>query len=249
MTDAPLLLLEDVHSGYGRVEVLRGVDVTVNVGELVCVIGANGAGKSTLLKTIVGLLRPSQGSVSYEGRSIGGARPERLVRQGMALVPEGRLLFGPMSVRENLELGAYAVPARERRAALSEGLERVTSLFPVLGERESQTAETLSGGEQQMLAVGRALMSRPRLLLLDEPSLGLAPLVTAEIFAALDALRQQGVTILLVEQDARLALKHADRGYVMRTGRVAAQGAAPDLLANDDVRMIYLGAWHGKDTV
>ena len=248
MPDAPLLLLERVHSGYGRVEVLRGVDVEVHPGELVAIIGSNGAGKSTLLKTIVGMLHPTQGRVHYAGREVGGMRPERLVRQGVALVPEGRLLFGPMSVRENLELGAYAVSPRDRRMAVAEGFERVVSLFPVLGERANQIAETLSGGEQQMLAVGRALMSRPRLLLLDEPSLGLAPRVIAEIFSALDALRQQGVTILLVEQDARLALKHADRGYVMRTGRIATQGTASDLLENDDVRMIYLGAWRGEDT-
>jgi branched-chain amino acid transport system ATP-binding protein len=248
MTDAPLLVVDGVHAGYGHVGVLRGVDVRVAAGELVCVIGANGAGKSTLLKTIVGLLRPSQGGITYQGRSIGSTRPEQLVRLGMALVPEGRLLFGPMSVRENLELGAYALPGRERREAIAEGLERVAELFPVLGERSGQSAETLSGGEQQMLAIGRALMCKPRLLLLDEPSLGLAPLVTAEIFAALDALRGQGVTILLVEQDAHLALEHADRGYVMRTGRIAMEGTASQLLANDDVRRIYLGAWHGKDT-
>jgi len=244
-----MLQLEGVHSGYGHVGVLRGIDVSVAAGELVTIIGSNGAGKSTLLKTIVGLVHPTKGRVLYEGHEVRVARPERLVRDGIALVPEGRLLFGPMSVRENLELGAYAVPSRQRRAAVVEGLERVVSLFPVLGERAGQTAETLSGGEQQMLAVGRALMSRPRLLLLDEPSLGLAPRVIAEIFGVLDALRRQGVTILLVEQDARLALKHADRGYVMRTGRIATQGPAADLLQNDDVRMIYLGTWRGEDTV
>ncbi len=248
MSDGPLLHLEGVHAGYGRVNVLRDVDLTVNAGELVCVIGANGAGKSTLLKTVVGLVHPTRGRVSYDGTKINAMRPERLVRRQVALVPEGRLLFGPMSVRENLELGAYAVPARERRSAIAEGIDRVTTLFPVLGERANQAAETLSGGEQQMLAVGRALMSRPRLLLLDEPSLGLAPKVIGEIFGVLDALRAQGVTILLVEQDARLALKHADRGYVMRTGRIATEGSAAELLANDDVRMIYLGAWHGEDT-
>ena len=162
------------------------------------------------------------------------------MRDGLALVPEGRLLFGPMTVRENLELGAYGA-GRERRAAVAAGLERVHALFPVLEERAGQPAETLSGGEQQMLAVGRALMSRPRLLLLDEPSLGLAPKVIAEIFAVLDELRAQGLTILLVEQDARLALKHADRGYVMRTGRVVLEGSSGDLLADESVRTIYLG--------
>jgi len=245
MSSGPLLDLMDVHSGYGRTEVLRGVNMRVDAGELVALIGSNGAGKSTLLKSIVGLVTPTAGSVRYAGRDISAARPERLVRDGIALVPEGRLLFGPMSVRENLELGAYAMD-RGRAAAIAEGLERVHALFPVLAERAMQPAETLSGGEQQMLAVGRALMSRPRLLLLDEPSLGLAPKVIAEIFSVLDALRAQGVTILLVEQDARLALKHADRGYVMRTGRVLLEGTASDLLADENVRTIYLGSWRGE---
>jgi branched-chain amino acid transport system ATP-binding protein len=247
MTEQPILTLEGVHSGYGRVEVLRGIDLRVGRGEVVAVIGSNGAGKSTLLKTIVGLVHTTKGSIALEGVQVVGSTPEKLVRSGVALVPEGRLLFGTMTVRENLELGAYAIAGRERKRALSAGLERVTSLFPVLGQRAGQPAETLSGGEQQMLAVGRALMCEPRMLLLDEPSLGLAPRVIAEIFAALDALRAQGVTVLLVEQDARLALKHADRGYVMRTGRIAAEGSSADLLANDDVRMIYLGSWHGED--
>jgi branched-chain amino acid transport system ATP-binding protein len=241
----PLLELTGVSAGYGHVEVLHGVDLAVGRGEWVAVIGANGAGKSTLLKAIVGLVALRAGTLAYGGARVTAPRPERLVRQGLALVPEGRLLFGPMSVRENLELGAYGA-GRERRAAIAEGLERVHALFPVLGERAGQPAETLSGGEQQMLAVARALMSRPRLLLLDEPSLGLAPKVIAEIFAALDALRAQGVTILLVEQDARLALKHADRGYVMRTGRVVLKGTSADLLADESVRTIYLGAWSGE---
>jgi branched-chain amino acid transport system ATP-binding protein len=239
---APLLEVESLRAGYGRAEVLHGVDLTVGSGELVAVIGANGAGKSTLLKAIVGLVPVRSGSISYHGARVGSPRPERLVRDGLALVPEGRLLFGPMTVRDNLELGAYG-RGRERRAAVQRGLERVSTLFPVLEERAAQPAETLSGGEQQMLAVGRALMSEPRLLLLDEPSLGLAPLVIAEIFSALDALRAQGVTILLVEQDARLALRHADRGSVMRTGRVVLEGPAEDLLADESVRSIYLGAW------
>jgi branched-chain amino acid transport system ATP-binding protein len=167
------------------------------------------------------------------------------VRDGLALVPEGRMLFGPMSVRENLMLGAYGT-GRKGRAASGEALERVHTLFPVLEERAAQPAATLSGGEQQMLAVARALMSQPRLLLLDEPSLGLAPLVITEIFAALDRLREQGVTILLVEQDAHLALRHADRGYVMQTGRVVLHGPSADLLADESVRTIYLGSWRGE---
>jgi branched-chain amino acid transport system ATP-binding protein len=247
MSDRELLRASGLKAGYGHVEVLHGVDLRVGEGEIVAVIGSNGAGKSTLLKTLVGLVRPSDGSVVFDGADITRGRPERLVRRGIALVPEGRLLFGSMSVRENLELGAYTAGGRERGAAIAEGLDWVRSLFPVLGERAGQPAETLSGGEQQMLAIARALMSRPRLLLLDEPSLGLAPKVIAEIFATLDVLRTQGVTMVLVEQDARLALRHADRGYVMRTGRVAIEGSASDLLANDDVRMIYLGSWRGED--
>jgi len=240
-----LLELRDVHAGYGRVEVLHGVDLAVAAGELVAVIGANGAGKSTLLKTIVGLVPVRAGTLSYEGGTLGAPRPERLVRRGVALVPEGRLLFGPMTVRDNLALGAYGAP-RERRRASTDALARVHALFPVLAERASQPAATLSGGEQQMLAIARALMSQPRLLLLDEPSLGLAPKVIAEIFAALDALRAQGITILLVEQEARLALRHADRGYVMRTGRMELEGSSAELLADESVQTIYLGTWRGE---
>jgi branched-chain amino acid transport system ATP-binding protein len=242
MSDGPLLELSAVRAGYGRVEVLRDVDLSVGEGELVALIGSNGAGKSTLLKAVVGLVPLSGGTARFGGVDLTRARPERAVRDGIALVPEGRLLFGPMTVRENLELGAYSA-GRGRKAALEEGLRRVHKLFPVLADRADQPAETLSGGEQQMLAVGRALMSAPRLLLLDEPSLGLAPKVIAEIFSVLDDLRAQGVTVLLVEQDAKLALKHADRGYVMRTGRVVLEGSAGELLADESVRTIYLGSW------
>lgn len=238
----PFLSVNGLMAGYGHVRVLHGVDLQVDSGELVTIIGANGAGKSTLLKTIVGLNQPWAGTISISGEDAAGMTPERAVRQGIALVPEGRMLFGTMSVAENLELGAYSRSSGQRESA-----ERVYELFPVLGERKDQSAETLSGGEQQMLAVARALMCEPRLLLLDEPSLGLAPFVIAEIFSALDVLRGQGITILLVEQDARLALKHADRGYVMRTGEIALSGAADELLANDDVRLIYLGGWNEKD--
>jgi branched-chain amino acid transport system ATP-binding protein len=223
---------------------LRNIDLEIRRGELVTLIGSNGAGKSTLLKSIVGLVTPTAGTIEFEGHRLEGATPERSVRNGVALVPEGRMLFGSMSVHENLVLGGYTVPGGRGAA---EDFERVFRLFPVLRERSEQIAATLSGGEQQMLAVARALMARPKLLLLDEPSLGLAPLVIAEIFSVLDALRAEGITILLVEQDARLALKHADRGYVMRTGRVALAGTADELLANDDVRLIYLGGWHGRD--
>jgi len=233
-----MLRTDGLHAGYGHVNVVRGVDIEVRRGELVTIIGSNGAGKSTLLKAIVGLITPTQGQVQLNGEAITGLTPERAISRGLALVPEGRLLFGPMTVAENLDLGAYSRPRSDNRAA---ALARVGELFPVLAERAHQTAETLSGGEQQMLAIGRALMARPEMLLLDEPSLGLAPKVIAEIFAALDKLRAEGLTILLVEQDARLALKHADRGYVMRTGEIAMSGSSADLLANDDVRLIYLG--------
>jgi branched-chain amino acid transport system ATP-binding protein len=242
-TTSPLLQVDALRSGYGRVEVLHGVSLAVEPGETVTIVGANGAGKSTLLKTLVGLLKPFGGAISYQGRNIVGSRPEQLVRSGMALVPEGRLLFGPMSVQENLDLGAHSL-ARGSADALAERFDRVFTLFPALADRRSQLAETLSGGEQQMLAIGRALMSGPSLLLLDEPSLGLAPKVIREIFGVLDALKADGVTVVLVEQDARLALEHSDRGFVLRTGRVALEGPSEELLANEDIREIYLGQWH-----
>ncbi len=241
---SPLLQVDALRSGYGRVEVLHGVSLAVEPGETVTIVGANGAGKSTLLKTLVGLLKPFGGAITYQGRDIVGNRPEQLVRSGMALVPEGRLLFGPMSVQENLDLGAHSL-ARGNPVALAERFDRVFTLFPALADRRRQLAETLSGGEQQMLAIGRALMSGPSLLLLDEPSLGLAPKVIREIFGVLDALKADGVTVVLVEQDARLALEHSDRGFVLRTGHVALEGPSEQLLANEDIREIYLGQWHG----
>lgn len=236
---APLLSVREVCAGYGRVPVLRDVSLHVSEGEVVTLIGANGAGKSTLLKSIVGLVRPLAGSVHFAGTDVTRVPPERMVGRGVALVPEGRMLFGPMSVRDNLLLGAHGRGARH----VGEALRRAFELFPVLEQRLEQRAETLSGGEQQMLAVARALMSQPRLLLLDEPSLGLAPKVIAEIFAALDHLRAGGLTVLLVEQDVQVALKHADRGYVLRTGRIEAEGPAADLLADAGIKTIYLGAW------
>lgn len=237
-----VLSVQGVHAGYGNVAVIRGIDLRIDEGELVTLIGANGAGKSTLLKVLVGLVPASQGSVRFLDADITRIRPEQAVKAGLAMVPEGRMLFGPMTVEDNLELGAHTKDKAER----DEALTRVFTLFPVLEERRSQVAATLSGGEQQMLAVGRALMASPRLLLLDEPSLGLAPKIIREIFAALDTLKREGMTILLVEQDAKLALKHADRGYVMRTGSIALTGSAADLLADDDVRLIYLGSWQGE---
>jgi branched-chain amino acid transport system ATP-binding protein len=240
-----MLSVRDLRAAYGHVSVLHGISLEVAAGECVTVIGANGAGKSTLLKCAGGLLRPVAGSVTLEGEDVTGMPAEKLVRRGVALVPEGRHLFGPMTVDENLCLGAYA-RGKAAKGESAEDLGRVRALFPVLAERASQRAATLSGGEQQMLAIGRALMARPRLLLLDEPSLGLAPKVIADIFAALDALKREGLTILLVEQDAKVALRHADRGYVMRTGTIALTGSSADLMADDDVRLIYLGGRHGK---
>jgi branched-chain amino acid transport system ATP-binding protein len=242
----PLLALTGIHAAYGRTEVLRDVDVALGSGEVVALLGANGAGKSTLMKLVAGLLPVASGQLTYAGEGIGARRPEWRVRNGIALVPEGRLLFAPMSVDENLELGSYLLGGGARSEARRERRARVLELFPVLAERGSQPAGTLSGGEQQMLAIGRALMSGPRVLLLDEPSLGLAPKVIAEIFSVLDALRSEGVSIILAEQDARLALKHADRGYVMRTGEVALEGTSEALLADDSVRKIYLGSASAK---
>jgi branched-chain amino acid transport system ATP-binding protein len=245
----PLLSVGGLVAGYGRVGVLRDIELTVGSGEIVALLGANGAGKSTLLKAIAGLLAPSGGTVTYAGHDVTGRRAERLVQEGLALVPEGRLLFAEMTVADNLELGGYTISRGSRSRVFAERLSRVHELFPVLSERSEQVAATLSGGEQQMLAVGRALMSGPTLLLLDEPSLGLAPKVIAEIFAVLDALRESGVSVLLAEQDARLALRHADRGYVMRTGEVVLSGTSDTLLADDSIRRIYLGMQHAEGEV
>jgi branched-chain amino acid transport system ATP-binding protein len=243
MSDRALLDVTNLAAGYGRTSVLNDIDLRVDRGEIVSLIGSNGAGKSTLLKAIVGLVTPTSGAVCVDGRAVTGQRPEKLVTQGLALVPEGRLLFGPLSVAQNLALGAYTTSGSAQRAVTAGRLARVHDLFPVLAERAAQSADTLSGGEQQMLAVGRALMSGPRLLLLDEPSLGLAPKVIGEIFSALERLRADGVTMLLVEQDAKLALKHSDRGYVMRTGRIVLTGSAAELVKDESVRTIYLGSW------
>jgi len=210
---------------YGRVRALDGVDLDVAPGELVTLVGPNGAGKSTLLRAITGLVPVRAGTIALDGIPLAGAAAETIVRRGVAMVPEGRELFGALSVRENLALGAWATPRRERR--IDEGLERVLALFPALGPRIHQAAATLSGGEQQMVAIGRALMARPRLLLLDEPSVGLAPLVVRDIFAVLRSLKEAGLTMLLVEQNARAAFRIADRGYVLRPGgRIARAGSA-----------------------
>ena len=227
---------------YGAVAALRDVSLEVRAGELVALIGANGAGKSTLLRAIAGLVAPAAGRVALDGRDVTGQAPEAMIRAGVALVPERRRVFAPLTVLDNLELGGYALPrGRDFRSRLEAGVEEAYRLFPVLRRRRDQLAGTLSGGEQQMLAIGRALMTRPRLLLCDEPSLGLAPLVVAEIMRLLSTLREAGTTILLVEQNARMALRSADRAYVLEVGSVVLSGAATDLLEDDQLKAAYLG--------
>jgi len=237
-----MLRLRNLDAGYGKLAVLRRVTLHVSPGEVVTIVGANGAGKTTLLKTVAGLLRPRDGEVVFDGKGVTGLATERLVALGCSLVPEGRQVFATMPVRENLLLGAHVQLARGRRGEVARDLERVYGLFPILAQREGQLAGTLSGGEQQMLAIGRALMARPRLMMLDEPSMGLAPLVVKDIFGILRRIREEGTTVLLVEQNARAALRIADRGYVLETGRVVLQGTAEELLANRDVQRAYLGS-------
>ena len=236
-----MLIMRSAETYYGNVQALKGTSLHVNEGEIVALIGANGAGKTTALRTISGLLSPRRGSVTFRGRSIAGRAPEAIVRAGISQVPEGRRLFAPLSVRDNLLLGAYHLSRGEKRSRMQESLERVYSLFPVLRERTPQLAGTLSGGEQQMLAIGRALMSQPQLLLLDEPSLGLAPRAARAIFDAIPRFRSQGLTVLLVEQNARAALQIADRAYVLETGRVVMEGSAKELLNQREVQRAYLG--------
>jgi len=236
-----VLRLDGVSSGYGRSPVLHDVSLEVRVGEIVALIGANGAGKSTLLNTVMGLVRASRGAITFEGREITGLRTPDIVRAGLAQVPERRQLFGTMSVEENLRMGAYASPGDVGR-----GLEQQFALFPILGERRRQAAQTLSGGEQQMLAIARANMSQPRLLLLDEPSLGLAPLLVARVMNEIQRLRESGCTVLIVEQNARAALISADRGYVIENGRVTRSGDAATLLADPAVQDAYLGGEGGS---
>lgn len=233
-----LLEVTGLEVRYGGIRAVKGVDLVVNEGELVCLIGANGAGKTSTLKAICGLLPAAAGTVRYADRGINGTPSFRLVREGLVLVPEGRGIFGQLSVLENLSMGAFA---RNDAAAVKRDLDRMLTLFPRLAERRSQSAGTLSGGEQQMLALGRALMSKPRLLVLDEPSMGLAPLMVAKIFEVVRQIASEGVTILLVEQNARLALEAAGRGYVMESGLVTLSGDAGLLLADPRVREAYLG--------
>ncbi|HEV2913589.1 MAG TPA: ABC transporter ATP-binding protein [Pyrinomonadaceae bacterium] len=233
-----MLTLEKVSVNYGAINALSGVSLHVEKGEVVTLIGANGAGKSTTLRTITGLLEPAEGRVVFEGEDISGTATHKLVARGISMSPEGRGVFANLSVRENLQMGAYL---QKNRAQIASDMERVFVMFPRLREREAQSAGTLSGGEQQMLAMGRALMSRPRLLLLDEPSLGLAPLVVHTIFEAIEEIRSKGTTILLVEQNAHAALKHSDRAYVLETGQIVMEGPSKELAADPRIKEAYLG--------
>jgi branched-chain amino acid transport system ATP-binding protein len=233
-----LLEVENVHSYYGHIHALKGLSLTIEEAEIVTLIGGNGAGKSTTLKTISGVLHPREGRVRLAGEDLGGYRPHEIVAKGVVQVPEGRRIFGRLTVTENLEMGAFS---GDDRKAIAPSMERVFTLFPRLKERRNQLGGTLSGGEQQMLAIGRGLMANPRLLLLDEPSMGLAPVLVDSIFQTIQDLHRAGTTILLVEQNARVALQVADRGYVMQTGEIVLSGKAEDLRANEMVRRAYLG--------
>jgi branched-chain amino acid transport system ATP-binding protein len=236
-----MLKIRNLDAGYGALTVLRRISLHVRPGEIVTLIGANGAGKTTLLKTVTGLLRARSGEIEFNGAEIGRVPTEKIVFNGCSLVPEGRQVFPAMPVRENLLLGAYVQYKRGNRHDVERDLLHVYDLFPVLKQRERQLAGTLSGGEQQILAIGRALMARPKLIMLDEPSMGLAPLMVKELFKIIVKLRNEGNTVLLVEQNARSALKIANRGYVLETGRIILEGGSEELLANRDVQRAYLG--------
>lgn len=233
-----ILHVENLNVYYGAIHAVKGISFDVEEGEVVTLIGANGAGKSTTLNTVAGLLKPREGVVEFEGKSLLGIAPHTIVGKGIALCPEGRRVFLQMSVRENLEMGAFT---RTDSSEIAASLEDVFKRFPRLKERENQVAGTLSGGEQQMLAMGRALMSKPRLLMLDEPSMGLAPILVQEIFDIIEQLHSSGTTVLLVEQNARMALKVADRAYVLETGRVSMSGKASELASDERVKQAYLG--------
>ena len=234
----PMLKIDDINVYYGAIHAIKGISLTVNQGEIVTLIGANGAGKSTTLRTISGLLKPKTGSITFQGQDIAGTPAHKIVGLGISQVPEGRRIFTEMTVMENLDLGAFI---RKDKDGIAADKKRVFELFPRLEERQDQVAGTLSGGEQQMLAMGRALMSRPKLLLLDEPSMGLAPLLIKEIFSIIEDINKSGTTVLLVEQNANMALSIANRAYVLETGRITLSGAAKQLAASEDVRKAYLG--------
>ena len=233
-----MLELRNIHTYYGSIRAVRGISIIVNNGEMVCLIGANGAGKSTTLMTTSGIYTPVEGSIYFEDQDITQTSAEDRVALGISQVPEGRLIFADMTVLENLELGAYT---RKDKQGIREDIDKMFQFFPVLRERQKQRGGSLSGGEQQMLAIGRALMCRPRLLLLDEPSLGLAPLIVKQIFEIIQQINADGTTILLVEQNAQIALQVTNRGYVMETGEITIEGASADLLADESVRQAYLG--------
>lgn len=235
---APMLSVNDIHTYYGNIHALKGVSITVEQGEIVTLIGGNGAGKTTTLRSIIGLNKPRYGSVVLEGENLAGARAHEIVYKGVAMVPEGRGIFARLTVVENLDLGAYS---RSDRSAIKGDMERVYHLFPRLEERRSQVAGTLSGGEQQMLAIGRALMAHPRLLLLDEPSMGLAPILVENIFETIQNINQEGTTILLVEQNALMAFSIAHRGYVLQTGQIVLSDTVANLRKNEMVQKAYLG--------
>jgi branched-chain amino acid transport system ATP-binding protein len=237
-----MLILKNVDIFYGKIHAIKRVSLHVNKGEIVTLIGGNGAGKTTLLRTLSGLIRSSSGSMEFDGSDISKLTPDAIVRSGISHVPEGRLVFNPLNVEDNLLLGAYNWYSLKNRSKIKNDMEMIYSIFPVLKKRRKQLAGTLSGGEQQMLSIGRALMARPRLLLLDEPSMGLAPIIIKEIFRYIVELRDTyGITVLLVEQNARSALRIANTGYVLETGRIILQGPADDLLLNRDVQRAYLG--------
>ncbi len=233
-----MLEVKDIHTYYGNIHALKGISLLVDAGEVVTLIGSNGAGKTTVLRTIQGLLRPREGKILFEGKPLGALSTEAIVRLGISQSPEGRLIFPRMTVKENLEMGAFS---RKDSLGIKSDTERVLHLFPSLRERINQKVGTHSGGEQQMLAIGRAMMARPRLLLLDEPSMGLAPMLVTQIFSIIRDINEQGTTILLVEQNARMALTVANRAYVLQTGQIVLAGTAKDLQANETVRKAYLG--------
>ena len=233
-----LLELDNVKTYYGNIRALKGISIEVNEGEIVCLIGGNGAGKSTTLMTISGILTPQEGNIIYQGQSIISVRPDNIVQMGICQVPEGRMIFPMLTVMENLDLGAYL---RRDKAGIKEDINQIFGLFPVLRERSKQAGGTLSGGEQQMLAIGRALMAHPKLLLLDEPSLGLAPILVDAIFKIIRQINKRGTTILLVEQNAQLALQYSHRGYVIETGEIVLTDTSAELLKNEQVKKAYLG--------
>ena len=236
-----MLRVRNLDAGYGALKVLKGLSLHVLPGEVVTIIGANGAGKTTLLKAVAGLVRAASGTILFDKQEIRGTLPEKIVRLGCCLVPEGRHVFSTLTVRENLLLGAYSLAGRSKSADLDVRLGEMFGLFPILKERHAQLAGTLSGGQQQMLAIGRALMSKPRLLMMDEPSLGVAPLVVQSIYQTIADLKRRGMTILLIEQNARAALAVADRGYVMKTGQIVLDGTSEELRGNQEVQRAYLG--------